>query len=138
MEEERRWNLIHLVDTFGTKNSDLKELKAECDAKNKEIKSIMAEEKLDFFQTGQFSASYVVKQTTKVNEEKLLYLLQQLDGDNFRKLGIIKTKEYIDSDALESAIYNQLIGTDMMVKIQECSTIVETPTLTVKPKKKGK
>lgn len=137
MEEEKRQNLIHLVDTFGIKNSNLKELKAECDAENKEIKSIMAEEKLDFFQTGEFSASYVVKQTTKVNEEKLLYLLQQLDGDNFRKLGIIKSKEYIDSDALESAIYNQLIGTDMMVKIQECSTIVETPTLTVK-KKKGK
>lgn len=138
MDTQKEQDLVYLVNTFGDNNEKVKELKKICESKNQEIKAIMAEEKLDYFNTDVFSASYVVKQTTKVNEEKLLYLLQQLDGDNFRKLGIIKSKEYIDSDALESAIYNQLIGTDMMVKIQECSTVVETPTLTVKPKKKGK
>lgn len=129
-------NLIQLIDAFGAKNDTLKQLKTECDAQNKKIKEIMSGDNMNYFDTGTYSASYKVKETTKVNEEKLLYLLQQLDGDNFRKLGIIKSKEYIDSDALENAVYNGIFDAQTLLKIQECSTVVETPTLTVK--KKGK
>ena len=133
---DNRDKLTHLIDSFGPSNDNLKELKKKCDAENKEIKEIMAEEKLDHFSTGDYSASYTIKRTTKVNEDKLLYLLQTVDGDNFRKLGIIQTKEYIDSDALETAVFNGLFDADMLRKIQECSAVVETPTLTVK--RKGK
>jgi len=136
MDDSKFSTLTHLVDTFGVQNDNLKQLKTEVEAKNKEIKEIMSSEKLDYFSTGDYSATYKVKQTTKVNEDKLLYLLQTVDGDNFRKLGIIQTKEYIDSDALETAIFNGIFDAEMLRKIQECSTVVETPTLTVK--KKGK
>lgn len=136
MEDSRFSTLTHLVDTFGVQNDNLKQLKTEVDAKNKEIKEIMSSEKLDYFSTGDYSATYKVKQTTKVNEDKLLYLLQTVDGDNFRKLGIIQSREYVNVDALEAAIYNGIIDKDLLIEIKNCSSVVQTPTLTVK--KKGK
>ena len=129
-------HLVNLVDTFGSDKFKMDELKKTCDAKNKEIKEIMSSSNLDFFSTDEYTATYKVKQTTKVNEDKLLYLLQTIDGDNFRKLGITQVKEYIDSEALESAIFNGVFDPETLRKIQECSTVVETPTLTVK--RKGK
>lgn len=139
MEEQRRQNLIHLVDTFGIKNSNLKELKAECDARNQEIKTIMAEENLDYFNTEDYSASYKVKQTTKVNEEKLLQVLKKdwTSRNGSMECPYIQKREYVDSDALEAAIYKGEINPETLAMIKDCSTVVETPTLIVK-KKGGK
>ena len=127
-------DLIYLVDTFGDNNEKLKELKKVCEGKNAEIKEMMANADLHSFSTEKYNASYVIKESVKVNEDKLLALLQEVDGDTFRQLGIIKSREYVDDTALEAAIYNSLIDKDLLVKIQECSTIVKTPTLTVKLK----
>lgn len=136
MNSTIEYNLIQIIDYFGQDKEALDTLKKSCEENNKKIKEMMSSEGLEHFNTSKYSATYKVKQTTKVNEDKLLYLLQTVDGDNFRKLGIIQTKEYIDSDALETAIFNGIFDAEMLRKIQECSTIVETPTLTVK--KKGK
>lgn len=136
MEARQEQDLAHLIDIFGENNEKVKELKKICDSKNQEIKAIMAEEKLDYFSTNEFSASYIIKQTTKVNEEKLLALLQATDGDKFREIGIIQSKEYVDPDSLENAIYEGYIDNDLLSRIKECYTETSVPTLTVK--KKGK
>ena len=50
-------------------------------------------------------------------------------------IGIVKTREYIDEDALESAIYNGLIPDDVMDKIKECMTVKEVETIRLTTKK---
>lgn len=128
-------DLTYLVNTFGENNEKLKELKKVCDGKNAEIKEIMAAQNISAFNTDYFNATYIVKETVKVDEDKLLALLQEKGGDTFRNLGIIKTKEYVDDDALEAAIYNSLIDKDLLLEIKNCSNTVKTPTLTVKKKR---
>ena len=122
--------MLQLQSRFTT----LDGLKKECEAKNAEIKTIMGNNDLHSFVTDKYNASYIIKESTKVNEEKLLALLQE-QGDTFRSLGIIKTREYVDDEALEAAIYNGQIDKELLVKIKDCSTIVKTPTLTVKRRK---
>ena len=136
MEQEQEKKLISLVNTFAENKEDMNHLKEVCDRQNAEIKEIMNAENISKFSTDEFTASYTVKQTTKVNDEKVLMVLLQTNAEIFRELGIIKSKEYVDSEALENAIYNSLIDKELLAKIKDCSTTTATPTLTVK--RKGK
>ena len=128
--------LTTLINTFAENKENMNHLKSICDSQNAEIKEMMSAENINKFQTDDYIASYFVKPNVKVNEEKMLMVLLQENADTFRKLGIIKSKEYVDSDALENAIYNSLIDKELLAKLQDCSTTTEIPTLVVK--KKGK
>ena len=55
-----------------------------------------------------------------------------------RDLDIIKSKEYVDMDALESAIYKGLIPTDVLMKMDSCRETTDICTLRVTKAKKKK
>ena len=55
-----------------------------------------------------------------------------------RQLGLdelIKTKEYVDTDAMEEAIYNGTITQNMLLEISKAQEVKESVALTIKKKK---
>lgn len=94
---------------------------------------------------GLYEAIKTIRETKSLDEEKLLEIIKEFLSDlrfeannNFDKMGlyhslkllnIIKTKEYIDNEALEKAIYNNLIDPKLLEPAQ---SIKESVVLTVK------
>ena len=136
-EKGSNQTLDQLIPQFGEKNETVKSLKKELDSIGTTIKEIMRDG-IDKYPAGDFIATYVVKVSNGMDEE---YLLSQLQSEKLRKtadsLGLIKTKEYVDMDALENAIYHGKLDEETLDIIRSAQTTKEIPTLTVK-KVKGK
>jgi hypothetical protein len=94
---------------------------------------------------GLYEAVKTVRETKSLDEEKLLEIIKEFlsdlrfeandNSDKIRAykilkdLNIIKTKEYVDDEALEKAIYNNLIDPKLLEPAQ---SIKESVVLTVK------
>ena len=133
MEEAK---LKELVDSYGVNKGQADNLKKVLDEQNSTIKTAMKELGKDKIETDDYKASYVEKEVTKVDEDRVYLYLQESDYEKFLALGVIKVKEYIDTKELESAIYSGALDKDLLSKIRSCYTVNHVPTLTVK--KKGK
>ena len=110
--------LKELINAYGLNKQELDDYKAICDNENKQIKDIMSEAGLKVYETDKYKASYIVSERTSMDEVALLRVIHSNNIPN--SLGIIKTREYIDEDALESAIYNKEIPDDVMNQISDC------------------
>ena len=110
--------LKELINAYGLNKQELDDYKAICDNENKQIKDIMNEAGLKVYETDKYKASYIVSERTSMDEVALLKVIHSNNIPN--SLGIIKTREYIDEDALESAIYNKEIPDDVMKQISDC------------------
>lgn len=106
-----------------------------CEADNSEIKRVMGDYALFHYQAGDYTASRSVSERESFNEEMLLDIVRAFDTP---ELGIIKTKEYIDYDALEAAIYNDRLGKDELLNIQKAKETKFVITLRVSKKRKKK
>lgn len=98
-----------------------------CAAENAQIKAIMQEYVVQHYEVGGYKATYTIQKRETVDEEMLLEILKR----NGECEGIIKTKEYIDFDALENAIYHNLIPEDILAQMAEATEVREIPTLKV-------
>jgi hypothetical protein len=125
-----------LIPEFGKDNDTVKELKKVLDAKGIKIKALMAELSENKYIAGDYIATYVVKESSSMDEDKLLKVFNE-NRELADSLGIIKTKEYVDMDALESALYHNKLD-DLLEDIGECKTTKRIPTLTVKKLKEKK
>ena len=112
-------SLKELVKSYGEMKQIVDGYKKPIEEANKEIKSIMSERGLSNFESGGFKAKYSVS----VSED-----FDTLEPGELKQLGIIKTKEYVDMEVLENAIYNGIIPAS---KLQSCKTRKETPRLTI-------
>lgn len=106
-----------------------------CAADNQEIKEVMADYALQHYTTDDYTAMRTVSERESFNEEMLLDIIRAFDTSD---LGLIKTKEYIDFDALESAIYNDKLGKDALLAIQRAKETKIVVTLRVSKKRKKK
>lgn len=130
--------LLQLIPEYGSHKETLDEYDKICKSENAEIKRIMEEEGIDNMQAGGYKVSYSVRETNKMDEDKLLALLQDKVS---AESNIIKTKKYVDMDALESAIYNGAIPKEVLIEMDNCREKKQTVTLRitkVKEKKNGK
>ena len=84
------------------------------------------------YEVGDYRASYNISTRETMNEEMLLQIL----GGGAREMGIIKTKEYVDFDALEKAIYDGLISNETIVEMDKAKEVKEVVTLRVTKVKK--
>lgn len=98
-----------------------------CAAENAQIKSIMQNYVVQHYEAGGYKAVYSIQKRESVDEEMLLDILKR----NGECEGIIKTKEYIDFDALENAIYHNRIPEDILSQMAEATEVKEIPTLKV-------
>lgn len=136
-------NLNELIPAYAQNKQEMDDYKKICDEQNKAIKNCMNEQKLSEATVGGYTAKITVQHREKMNEDALLAVLgtsivkdeSGVDVDP-RVLGIIKSREYVDMDALESAIYKGLIPTDVLMNMDSCRETTDVCTLRVTKAKK--
>ena len=122
-------SLKELVKSYGEMKQIVDGYKKPIEEANKEIKSIMSSKNLSEFESGGFKAKYSVSVSEGFDESKLIKVIKDTLAPEDPKLKeIIKTKEYVDMEILEDAIYNGIIPA---AKLQSCKTRTETPRLTI-------
>lgn len=119
--------LEELIDKYGFNKNELDSYKAICDEDNKKIKDMMANANLKNYNTDKYKATYIVSDRTTIDEVRLIGIVHMNNLPD--SLGIIKTREYIDEDALESAIYEGEISEEVMKQISECMIKKEVVSL---------
>lgn len=123
-------SLDTLIPMYATNKSELDSYKKLCDLQNTQIKELMVNEDLTEKTVGDWTAKYSVTTRESFNEDKLLQVCQIAGIKE-----VIKTKEYIDMEALESAIYNGKISEELLLEIDKCREVKEVPTLMISKKK---
>lgn len=138
-------NLHELIPAYAQNKQEMDDYKKICDKQNKAIKDCMNEQDLSEATVGEYTAKITIQHREKMNEDALLEVLgssvvKDENGNdvNPRDLGIIKSKEYVDMDALESAIYKGLIPTDVLVSMDSCRETTDVCTLRVTKAKEKK
>lgn len=122
--------LNELINSYVQHKYSFDELKKICDAENKEIKKAMKEAGVNKYTVGGYVAKYQVQKRETMNEEMLLDMFRVLNSRDLT-LGIIKTKEYIDYSALESAIYNGKIPSEMIADMDKAREVTEVEVLRI-------
>lgn len=136
-EVTKQVQLSNLVAMYGNNKSKFDTLKKECDVQNAEIKTLMSELNCTEYTSGGYTAKYSIQHRESMNEDKLLELLSE-DYQYYLDLGIIKQKDYIDSDMLEDAIYHNKIDKDTILKMDLCRETKDVPTLKISKSKENK
>lgn len=121
-----------LIPRYAQNKLELDSYKKICEKENAEIKKIMKDYALPTHVVGDYKAVYTIQKRETINEEKLLEIAHQYGISD-----IIKTKEYIDFDALENAIYHGQISADVLAEIAKTKEVKEVVTLKVTKIKKA-
>lgn len=127
--------LEELIPLYASEKSEMDTLKKGVELKNTQIKDLMLKDKLDKVEAGGYQATCNVTERETLNVDKLLIILQ---NHNVNIEGLIKTKEYVDTDVLEDALYKDMIPEEVIVEMDSCREVKEVVTLRVakiKPKK---
>ena len=137
MENNR---LDALIPQYAANKAELEDYKKICDKENAIIKSIMADMDEPTYEAGGYKATYSVSQRESMNEEMLISMFTSVPGfvKVAEQFGIVKTKEYIDYDALENALYNNAISNDQVIEMNKAREVKEVVTLRVTKIKKKK
>lgn len=123
--------LANLVSDYIFNKDREKEFKDAASAENTEIKAIMNELSLSKFETDDGAVTLSDRTTEDFIEDKLITFLKTRNlADD-----IVKTKEYVDFDALESAIYHEKISGDDLKDMAECKEVKTTQVLRINKKK---
>ena len=125
--------LDELIPQFAQHKSELDTLDKVCKTENAQIKQMM--NNTGEHTAGGYKASISVSTRDSVDEDKMLNKLKIYN--EAYDLGIIQTKEYIDTDALEKAIYNKEVPAELLSVIDSCRTSKEVVTLRVTKVKEG-
>ena len=118
----------------------MKEVKAVVDADNAKIKAIMREREIKDYQVDDWKAVYSVQRRESMNEDKLLDVLKKnwTAHNGSMQCPYIKTKEYIDFDILEDAIYRNELSNEVLMEMDTCKEVKEVETLKVSKVKEKK
>ncbi len=97
-----------------------------CAAENTQIKAIMQDFAVQHYEAGGYKAVYSIQRRESVDEEVLLEIAHQYGIKE-----IIETKEHINFDALENAIYNGRIPESVVLEMDAATEVKEIPTLKI-------
>ena len=124
--------LEELIPVYGENNAQYNSLKKVVGEQSSEIKKLMQGNKLDEKTVGDWTAKLTVKRSESFDEDKLIGIVKELGFAD----QLIETKEYVNMDALEEAIYRGDITQDMLaVQISKAKVVKETVALNIKKKK---
>lgn len=130
--------LEELVPAYAKAKGTADEYKKIADEQNKKIKSELKAIKDDSqtLEIAGFTVNFQKQERTSMNEEKVLESFGKCKKIQFAKdMGIIKTKEYIDYDALENAIYNGRLSDKLLAMLKDCEEVKIVEVLKVTQKK---
>lgn len=126
--------LDELVPKYGEEKSVMDRYKKLCYMDNKLIKELMEDLALQHYTSDGYKVTRSVQERESVDEDLLLNLLKPFPEVQVHN--IIKTKEYVDFDALEAALYKDALPKDVLLAIDKARTIKLVTTLKVSKVKK--
>lgn len=133
-----RQSLDELIPAYAENKAILDDYKKICDTENKQIKELMDE---GSYEANGYKATKSIQVRESMNEDKLLDVLKDLD-DNYAidcyGTNLIKTKEYVDMDVLESLIYKGKLSNEVLMEIDKCRESKEVVTLRISKVKEKK
>lgn len=115
--------LNELIPKYSMNKTELDSYKKICDRDNAIIKELMKEEDIQLYNCGTHTAKMSVQTRQSMDENKLLETIKSLNRPD-----LIRTKEYVDMDLLEKAIYNEEINAS---ELNSCMITKEVTTLKV-------
>ena len=118
--------LDELVPKYAQDKAELDALKKVCESENNSIKTQMYELGEDVYTAGGYTAKRVVSHREVINEELLIAMLQKHKIE-----GVIKTKEYVDMDALENYLYNNEPSAELAADLAKCKSDTEVIQLRI-------
>ena len=95
----------------------------------------MTEQEIDEWESGDYIAKFTITKRESMNDDLLLDIAKKHKKE-FKN--IIKTREYVDVDELEKAIYHDAIPKKILLELDKAREVKEGPTLRVSKKKKEK
>lgn len=126
-------SLEELIPQYAANKKEMDDYKKICDKENAQIKQLMLDGKISEKSAGGYVAKCTVSQRETMNEEKLLEIAHQ-----FNIPDIVKMKEFIDFDALEKAIYDGKISSDILLEMNKAKESTQVVTLRVTKVKEKK
>lgn len=114
------------IDEYGRLKAMADSYKKDADACNKEIKALMAKDNLEEECGEHYKVIYYVQNKQSLNEEKALDILKRAGVTK-----CVKTVEVLDSDALESMLYNGELPNTVVMELSSCRTSKQVPALKV-------
>ena len=122
-----------LVPSYYDNKQQLDFYKKQCDAENAKIKDLMNEQGIKDFEVDGIIAKYVIANKETMDEDKLLTLLKERGYET-----LIRTREYVDMDELEDALYHDRIDKDTIVEMDKCRSTKEIVQLRISKRKEKK
>lgn len=132
-------NLSNMVSAYADVKAQEKAIKKDVDELNKDIKAAMIEGNISEAHGGGYVATLTEQKREDFDEDKLITLFKKNLDTNPELAKCIKTKEYIDMEALENLIYNAEINNNILTEMGKCKVRKVTQVLRIKKdtKKKG-
>lgn len=125
--------LDELVPVYAETKADFDMYKKMCESQNTLIKSQLEKLGKDSHTAGGYVAKRTVSTRESINEDRLLEVLKKHNIE-----GIIKTREYVDMDALEKYLYNNDLSDELATDMNSCREITEVVQLRISKEKKKK
>lgn len=122
-----------IIPQFYKDKAEMDKFKKVADAENKKIKQLMLDANEDTHEAGEYVARQSVSERESLNEDKLIAVLKKHEIP-----GVIKTKEYVDMNALESYLYYNEMTKSFAADLDRCKTTIKVVTLRVTKKKPRK
>ena len=128
-----------LVSDYGHKDAQIKELKKDFDVTKETIKNMLAIGGVSEWTSGGYTVQRVVSERESLNEEKLLPILKAYWASTHGSMECpyIKTREYVDMDALENAIYQKELTPSVLTDMDKCREVTTVISLKCKKSKEG-
>lgn len=112
------------INKYGEIKEYADDYKKQAEKQNAVIKKYMLENNLSSATSDSYSVACKTITSQSFNDEKLITKLKSLNIE-----GIVKTKEYVDMEALERAIYNGKLNAS---ELSSCRETKEQVRLTIK------
>mgnify|MGYP000329743371 CR=1 FL=1 len=129
-QEEPQLDIASIIDSYGKNKDEEKCLKKYIDKESKQIKEYFSKNNLECFESEKYTATVSNTTKTSLNDDLAIEILKvNLKPEELKT--VIKTKEYIDEDALEKLSYN---GFDMSI-LERAFIEKVTSTLRIKKNK---
>ena len=129
-----------LIPQYAANKSELDSYTKICNKENAEIKSIMKDFAIQKYEAGGYKVSCSISQRETMNEEMLISLFTSIPAFTTVNdiYGIVKMKPYIDYDALENALYKEVLTQEQLAELNKAKESKEVVTLRVSKIKKEK
>lgn len=129
-QEELKVDIASIIDSYGKNKDEEKGLKKYIDKESKLIKEYFSKNNLESFESNKYTATVSNTTKTSLNDDLAIEILKaNLKPEELKT--VIKTKEYIDEDALEKLSYS---GFDMSI-LERAFIEKVTSTLRIKKNK---